>query len=111
MIVLGIFLLAIWVTLAFTKLHALVFVAIVMTVGLTARGLTKWLQTRRGERPSLLRQAIYEQLTTEALLQPKMLLGTYGSDSLAAAAIEQARQAHATLVVCFIRQLAALLQI
>src|SRR6185295_9477157 len=59
---LGIFLMFIWVTLAFTKLHALVFVCIVLAVGLTARQVTKYLATRKGERPSLLRQAIMEQL-------------------------------------------------
>ena len=63
------FLLAIWVTLAFTKLHALVFVTIVMVVGLTARQITKSVARRKGEQPSLLRQAIMEQLTPEALAQ------------------------------------------
>ena len=103
MSVLGLGLLAIWITLAITKLHALAFVCIVMAVGLTARALTKWVQGRR-ERPSLLRQAISEQLTADALAQPKMLLGTYGSELLAPAALLEARREHATLVVCFIRQ-------
>ena len=62
MMILGVVLLAIWVTLAFTKLHALIFVCIVMVVGLTARQLTKLLAARKGKRPSLLRQAIMEQL-------------------------------------------------
>lgn len=103
MTILGVILLAIWVTLAFTKLHALVFVCIVMAIGLTARALTKWVQGRR-ERPSLLRQAIHEQLTADALAQPKILLGTYGSELLAPAALLEAKREHATLVVCFIRQ-------
>lgn len=103
MSLLGLVLLAIWITLAITKLHALAFVCIVMAVGLTARALTKWVQGRR-ERPSLLRQAISEQLTADALARPKILLGTYGSDLLAPAALQEARREHATLVVCFIRQ-------
>jgi len=106
MFFLGLLLLAIWVTLAFTKIHALIFVSIVMAVGLLARSLTKELQRRRGDRPSLLRQAIAEQLTPEALGNPKLLLGTYGSDALAPAAMEEAKRRGATLVVCFIRQIA-----
>jgi amino acid transporter len=104
MMTLGIILLAIWVTLACTKLHALAFVTVVMVAGLTARAINKWLYQRKGPRPSLLRQAIMEQLTPEALMQPKMLLGTYGSDTLAIAALAEAQAKHYTLVVCFIRQ-------
>src|SRR5439155_11011143 len=49
MILLGIVLLAIWITLACTSLHALVFVMVVMIVGLSARRVTKYLATRKGE--------------------------------------------------------------
>jgi amino acid transporter len=100
---LGLILLAIWVTLAFTKLHALAFVTIVMIVGLTARAMTKSLAERKGPRPSLLRQAIMEQLPPEAMSRPRVLLGTYGSEALAGAALLEARRLDATLVVCFIR--------
>ena len=101
---LGVLLMLIWVTLAFTKLHALAFVTIVMAVGLAARALTKWYATRQGERPSLLRQAIMEQLSPDAAVSRKFLLGTYGSDALARAALRRCRETGASLVVCFIRQ-------
>jgi hypothetical protein len=101
---LGILLLLIWVTLAFTKLHALAFVTIVMAVGLIARAVTKWYARRGGEKPSLLRQAILEQLSPEVAAGRKFLLGTYGSDALARAALRRCKEEHATLVVCFIRQ-------
>jgi len=104
MILLGLILLAIWVTLAFTKLHALVFVGVVMTIGLTARAFTKWWANRDGVRPTLLRQAIMEQLTPEAMGRPKILLGTYGSDHLGKSALEEAKRSGKTLVVCFIRE-------
>jgi hypothetical protein len=104
MFLLGLVLLAIWITLATTKLHALIFVAAVMAVGLTARAITKRVQGRR-DRPSLLRQAIAEQLG-DALARPKLLLGTYGSELLAPAALLEAKRDHASLVVCFIRQVA-----
>ncbi len=103
MVLLGIVLLSIWVTLAFTKLHALAFVLIVMAIGLSARQLTRVVAARRGK-PSLLRQAIAEQLSAGALSRPKLLLGTYGSDQLATAALAEAAKENATLVVCFIRQ-------
>ncbi len=104
MMLLGMLLLAMWVTLAFTKVHALVFVVIVMVVGLSARAATKWWSARKGPRPSLLRQAIAEQLTADALAKPKLLIGTYGSETLAPVAMREARQSNATLVVCFIRE-------
>jgi amino acid transporter len=101
---LGVFLMAIWVTLAFTKLHALVFVCIVLVIGLTARQATKYFARRKGEKPSLLRQAIMEQLEPADLAKRRILVGTYGSDVLASAALDEARRLDAALVVCFIRQ-------
>lgn len=102
---LGCLLVALWVTLAGTKFHALIFVSIVMGVGLLLRQLTFAYRKRQGDKPSLLRKAIYEQLTTEALMAPKLLIGTYGSTHLAKAALNEARTQHATLVVCFIREI------
>lgn len=104
MLLLGVVLLAIWVTLAFTKLHALIFVCIVMIVGLTARHLNKVIAGRR-PKPNLLRQAVMAQLTPEALANAKILLGTYGSDKLGPAAMAEAKSTGHTLAVCFIRQL------
>ena len=103
MIALGIVLLSIWVTVAVTKLHALVFVSIVMAVGLSARYLTKLLAARR-PKPSLLRRAIVEQLPAGVMSGSKVMLGTYGSVALATAAVSAARRAGAALVVSFIRQ-------
>jgi hypothetical protein len=103
MAILGAILLLIWVTLAYVKRDALIFVTIVMVVGLTARQLNKMLANRKGPRPSLLRQAIMEQLGGGALERPRILVGTYGSEALARPAMEEAKRAGATLVVCFIR--------
>jgi hypothetical protein len=102
MLVLGIFLLAIWVTLAYTKQEALRFVTVVMIVGLSARTATNWLAARR-PKPSLLRQAIAEQLTPDALGKRKIMIGTYGSEALAPAALSIAKAEDMALVVCFIR--------
>jgi amino acid transporter len=104
MMVLGVILLAIWVTLAFTKIHALIFVTVVMIVGLSARFLTKWFSSRKGPPLSLLQKAVIEQLPADAMITPKILVGTYGSDALASTAFEEAKNLHAALVVCFIRQ-------
>ena len=100
---LSILLLAIWATLAFTKLHALAFVTIVMVVGLVARQVTKHVASRRA-RPSLLRQAIMEQLPAGAWSRRRLMIGTYGSVALAPAALALARREGATLVVAFIRE-------
>jgi amino acid transporter len=104
MMLLGIVLLAVWVTLACTKLHALIFVTVVMVVGLTARAIYRHMMARKAPKPSLLRQAIMEQLPEEWAFKPKILLGTYGSDALAGAALRLAGDLSAVLVVCFIRQ-------
>ncbi|HWB52692.1 MAG TPA: amino acid permease, partial [Tepidisphaeraceae bacterium] len=105
MAIMGAVLLLIWVTLAYVKEDALIFVSIVMVVGLSARQLNKMLATRKGPRPTLLRQAIMEQLHPGDLERPRLLIGTYGSDALATAALNEAKRTSSTLVVCFIREL------
>jgi amino acid transporter len=106
MLLLGVVLLAIWVTLAYVKREALLFVSVVMVLGLTARQFTKWFNKRRGPQPSLLRRAIVEQWPADAMHMPKILVGTYGSDALAQRAFEAAKREQSALVVCFIRQVA-----
>jgi len=103
MMLLGVVLLSIWVTLAYVKQEALLFVCAVMVVGLVARALNKKLAVRKGPRPSLLRQAIMQQLGAGALNRPRVLVGTYGSCALAERALTLAKRTGATLVVCFIR--------
>jgi nucleotide-binding universal stress UspA family protein len=105
MALLGVFLLVIWVTLAYVKRDALIFVTVVMIVGLSARALSKGFAKRKGPKLTLLRQAIVDQLDETALQKPKILIGTYGSDALATAAFNEAKRTGATLVVCFIREL------
>ena len=90
MVTLGVVLVAIWVTLAFTKLHALAFVTIVMAVGLSARMVTKHVAATRGKE-SLLRQAIVAQFTPETLAKRRLMVGTYGSVALARPALRIAK--------------------
>ncbi|HEX8912717.1 MAG TPA: APC family permease [Humisphaera sp.] len=104
MLALGAVLLAIWVTLAFVKHEALLFVTVVMVLGLSARQLNRYLAKRKGPKPSILRQAIAEQLTPEVMLKPKVLLATYGSDALAPVAFAEAARAGGAVVVAFVRQ-------
>jgi len=71
---------------------------------LSARQLNKWWTARKGERMSLIRQAIIEQLPPEAMAKPKILVGTYGSDTLGWAALLEAKRRDALLIACFVRQ-------
>jgi amino acid transporter len=103
MTALGVLLIAIWITLAFTKLHALIFVCVVLAAGLILRQVTR-IAAQRRPKPSLLRQAIVEQLTPEALSRPRLFLATAGSDELADPALQIAQAEGAALVVCFIRE-------
>jgi amino acid transporter len=105
MVSLGLLLVGIWVTLALTKLHALIFVSIVLAVGLIARQLTH-AAAKRKAKTSLLREAIVGQLTTEALMKPKMMLSTAGSSRLAEAALQMAAAHGSALVVSYIREVA-----
>jgi nucleotide-binding universal stress UspA family protein len=105
MAVLATLLIAIWITLALTKLHALAFVTIVLLIGLSLRQVTRFAQARR-PKPSLLRQAIIEQLPPDALGRPKLLLATAGSDQMAEAAMIVAKAENAALVVSFVREVA-----
>jgi hypothetical protein len=104
MLALGLVLMAIWVTLAFVKHEALLFVSVVMAAGLIGRQLNIYLAKRKGPKPSILRQAIAEQLTPEVMLKPKVLLGSYGSDALSRTAFAEAQRIGGAVVVCFIRQ-------
>jgi nucleotide-binding universal stress UspA family protein len=105
MALLAVLLIGIWVTLAFTKLHALIFVCVVLAVGLSLRRITQ-MAARRRPKPSLLRQAIMEQLPLDALAKPKILLATAGSDQMADSALEIAKAENAAMIVCFIREVA-----
>jgi amino acid transporter len=104
MMILGIILLSIWITLAFVKPQALAFVCIVMAIGLIGRQVTKWFANRKGPQLTLLKTAIMEQLTPEALAKPKLLIGSYGSHAAAGPAFNEAKRENASLVVCFIRE-------
>jgi nucleotide-binding universal stress UspA family protein len=103
MILLGATLMLIWITLAYVKRDALIFVSVVLVIGLTARQINRWFSRRDGPKPSLLSQAIIQQLGGEAMERPRILVGTYGSDALARPAMAEAKRRGATLVVCFIR--------
>lgn len=98
-------LILILVTLCNEKRLGLAFVLCVMVIGLVLRQLTKKFGERDREKPSLLRQAIVEQLDDGAVGKPKVLIGTYGSTSLADQALSYCRQHDAALVVCFVREL------
>jgi hypothetical protein len=102
---LGALLVAIWLTLAYTKRHALIFVCIVLAIGLILRQITK-IFAKRHPKPSLLRQAIMEQLTPDSFAKPKLLLATAGSDAMAIPALTTCKQSDAALVVAFVREVA-----
>jgi len=105
MLTLGIFLTLIWITLAVYKHEATIFVGIVMLLGFGLRYATRYFQARR-PKPSLLRQAIMDQLTPDALAKPRMLLATAGGAQLAEVACEEAKRLDQTLVVAFVREVA-----
>jgi amino acid transporter/nucleotide-binding universal stress UspA family protein len=105
MFTLGGFLALIWITLAIDKRQALIFVIIVMVSGFSLRFLTRWLASRK-PKPSLLRQAIMDQLPPDALAKPRIMIATAGGSQLAEQVCEYAKQKGAALVVAFVREVA-----
>ena len=105
MLLIGLTLIAIEITLAITKVHALIFACTVLAIGLILRQLTRAAAKRR-PKPSLLRQAIVEQLPLDAMAGRKLLLATAGSAQNADLALAKARAERAALVVTFIRDVA-----
>ena len=105
MFLIGLTLIAIEITLAITKHKALIFACVVLAIGLILRQITRR-ATKRRPKPSLLRQAIVEQLPADAMARRKFVLATAGSAQNATPALELARSERAALVVCFIRDVA-----
>lgn len=105
MLLLGLLMIVIGLTVAITKVHALIFATTVLLVGLITRKITRY-RALLHPKPSLLRQAIMEQLTPEALARPRLLLATAGSTRLAEVALAKAREEGASLVVCYVRPVA-----
>ena len=76
-----------------------------MIVGLTARQVDEVVARAQGRaaRACCARRS-WSSCRPRRWPKPKMLLGTYGSDALAPAALAEAKRRDAALVVCFIRQ-------
>jgi nucleotide-binding universal stress UspA family protein len=105
MVLLGLLLIGILITLMLTKIPAVIFVSCVLGVGFTLRAVTRWAKQRR-PRMTLLRQAIVEQLSPEAMAKPRVLVATAGSATNAEQALQIARGENAALVVTFVRDVA-----
>jgi amino acid transporter len=105
MALLGLLLFSIWVTVAATKLHALFFALIVMTLGLSARAASHWWKRRHAGDEDMLQKAIDQQAVKADPAMPKMLVVTYGVDHSASAkpAIQRAKSEESALLVCFLR--------
>lgn len=100
---LGLILITIWITLATTKLHALIFVTVVLAAGLTARWITKRFAAQ-STRADLLHEAVTHQLSPKVLAMPRVMLATAGGTHLVESALKYSRQQGAALVVAFIRE-------
>jgi nucleotide-binding universal stress UspA family protein len=105
MMLVGLLLASIWVTIAYDKTSATKFLGIVLVIGFGLRFATKYFAGRR-EKPSLLRQAIMDQLPPEALARPRIMVATAGSATLADTACEIAAHDDSALVVAFVREVA-----
>lgn len=110
MSVLAILMIAIWVTIAYEKPHALLFAGIIVAIGMSARWVTHHREVIGGTVQSLVGQlnlkttsaAVEVPLTTST----RYLVATQGSPKLVAFALEQAKSFHAEVLFLFVRHIA-----
>ena len=104
MMVLGIVLLIIWVTLAFVKHEALIFVCIVMVVGLVARQLSRWLGKRKGPSRACFARRSWSSYRQRRCSSRRFCSARTARTRWRGRRCAVAKESDATLVVCFIRQ-------
>ena len=110
MAVLAVLMIAIWITIAFVKPHALIFAGVIVGIGLSAR----WVTHHRGEiggRVHSLVESIVEMTapgghTEKTTSSVRFLVATQGSPKLVAFSLEQAKSFHAELLFLYVRHIA-----
>jgi amino acid transporter/nucleotide-binding universal stress UspA family protein len=110
MTALAILMIAVWITIAYEKPHALVFAGVIVVTGLTARYLTHHRQAIGGTVTSLVGQLIDLKVSSASIENPtnrvRFLVATQGAPKLVAFALEQAKSFHAEVLFLYVRHIA-----
>ncbi|WP_010586440.1 amino acid permease [Schlesneria paludicola] len=106
---LAVLMIAVWISIAYEKPHALIFAGVIVAIGMTARWLTHHREAIGGTVTSLVGQFI--DLKTPAAIenpthQVRFLVATQGSPKLIAFALEQAKSFHAEVLFLYVRHIA-----
>ena len=108
--VLAVLMIAIWITIAYEKPHALAFAGVIVAVGLTARWLTHHRQAIGGTVTSFVGHIIELAGTGGAVENPtnqiRFLVATQGSPKLVKFALDQAKSFHAEVLFLYVRHIA-----
>jgi amino acid transporter/nucleotide-binding universal stress UspA family protein len=109
MTALAVLMIAVWITIAYEKPHALAFAGVIVVVGLTARWLTHHRAAIGGTVTSLVGQLI-DLKSTAPIENPtnavRFLVATQGAPKLVAFALEQAKSFHAEVLFLYVRHIA-----
>ena len=107
---LAVLMIAVWISIAYEKPHALVFAGVIVAIGMTARWLTHHRKEIGGTVTSIVGQFIDLKTTTVAVENPthavRFLVATQGSPKLIAFALEQAKSFHAEVLFLYVRHIA-----
>lgn len=109
MSVLAVLMIAVWVTIAYEKPHALIFAGAIVAVGLSARWLTHHREAIGGHVQTLVGHLIDLSGTAAVEGKPaavRFLVATQGNPKLVEFSLEQAKSFHAEVLFLFVRHIA-----
>ena len=110
MAVLAVLMIAVWISIAYEKPHALAFAGVIVATGLSARWLTHHREVIGGTVTSLVGQimdigGIHGQVEATPNA-PRFLVATQGAPKLVAFSLEQAKSFHAEVLFLYVRHIA-----
>jgi nucleotide-binding universal stress UspA family protein len=107
---LAIFMIVVWITIAYEKPHALAFAGMIVIVGLSARWLTHHRGAIGGTVSTIVGQFIDLKGTStsidSAAYESRYLVATQGAPKLVAFALDQAKSFHAEVLFLYVRHIA-----
>lgn len=110
MSVIAMFMIVVWLTIAYEKPHALAFAGIIVAIGMSARWITHHREVIGGTVSSIVGQLVDLKASGTNIetipRSTRFLVATQGNPKLVAFALEQAKSFHAELLFLYVRHIA-----
>lgn len=106
MSVLAVFMILVWITIAYEKPHALAFAGVIVAIGMSARWVTHHREVIGGTVSSLVGLKTSSVAIEVPTHTTRFLVATQGAPKLVAFALEQAKSFHAEVLFLFVRHIA-----